>query len=97
MSLKANHPLIQHQAELNRRLPMTVERWRALKGMFYVLLMGAVATVGILEARVWVPLTFIIAALLIFGVEVREIQIADVLSMQFNGRYKQSDDSDDQE
>jgi hypothetical protein len=75
----------EHQAALGEVCPMPVNQWRAIKGLVYVLIMGVVATVAIVEQQVFVPIAFILAAMLIFGIEVKEIQIADYISITFSG------------
>lgn len=62
---------------------MALNHWRALKGLVYVSLMGGVTYAGIINEQLYLPVAFIFAALLMFGIEIREIQIADFLSITF--------------
>lgn len=89
-------PTNYHELSFHNRLheacrPMSVRRWRAVKGFVYVLLIGAVAVTGILERQIIVPIVFIMAAMLIFGIEVKEIQIADYVSVTFFGAFEHDD------
>lgn len=79
---------------LEGHLPMPIQRWRAIKGLLYVLIMAGVAFAGIIEGRWAVPIVFIIGAMLIFGIEINEIMIADRLRITFKDL---SDDDDGEE
>ena len=62
---------------------MSMRQWRALKGIFYVLIMASVSIVAIVEQQVFVPVVFLVAAMLIFGIELSEVQIAEFLTISF--------------
>lgn len=67
-----------------------------LKGIVYVLVMGVVSVVGIVEQgnSTYIVLAFLLGALLVFGVEVNTVKIGDsLLKIDFPGPNR-NDDSD---
>ena len=62
---------------------MGIKKWRSLKGIFYVLLMGIVTVVGLRESQILIPVVYILAAGLIFGMELKELAIAHKLCVTF--------------
>ena len=74
---------------------MTVRKWRALKGFVYALIITSNAMIGVIEGAWIVPVTSIIAIMLVFGIEISEITIADYLSITFRGDWAMPGDDDE--
>ena len=75
---------------------MTVRKWRALKGLVYALIITANAMIGVIEGAWIVPVTSILAIMLVFGIEISEIQIADYLSIRFRGDWSMPGGDDEE-
>jgi len=80
--------ITQYHGRLRGHCPMGVTRWRAIKGLVYVAIMAVVALAGLIENGPFIAISFILAASLVFGIEIKEIQIADYLSIQFKGQLE---------
>jgi len=72
----------------------TMSRLSILKGIIYAIVMGIVAIVGIVENgnATYIVLSFLLGALLIFGVEINTIAIGDFLKIDFT----ESEEGDDE-
>lgn len=62
-----------------------MSRIAIVKGIIYALIMGTVATIGIVKGgnSTYIVLAFLFGALLIFGVEINTVQIGNWLEIDF--------------
>lgn len=85
----------EYHQRLSETLSMPIIRWKALKGVFYAVLMAAVSVaMSALPHGSWMQLLVFAATLLIiFGVEFEEVEIANIVSVTFTG----PDDTDNED
>lgn len=88
---------IDYYEHLSESLPMPLIQWKAFKGVFYATLMATVSiAMSMLPHGSWMQLAVFAATLLIiFGVEFEEVQIANFLTVTFDGTGDSTDENED--
>lgn len=93
------HPLVDYQNHLSSVCPMSLKRWRTLKALFFSSLLAVVAALSILhnaDATV-IGAVALVGIILTFGLELKEVDVANLLTVTFkNGTKKRQDKQEDE-